>query len=107
MEATSVPLQPPTYGNFITVLSIDGGGIRGLIPGTILSFLESELQVYISRFINYSAAEHFVKRNSTSFILSSSYSRLFVYAWYRSWMVKMQESQIILMLLQEQAQEVL
>ncbi|XP_062157620.1 patatin-like protein 2 [Alnus glutinosa] len=44
MEATSVPLQPPTYGNFITVLSIDGGGIRGLIPGTILSFLESELQ---------------------------------------------------------------
>ena len=48
MEATSVPLQPPTYGNFITVLSIDGGGIRGLIPGTILSFLESELQVYIT-----------------------------------------------------------
>ncbi|KAK8602603.1 hypothetical protein V6N13_057766 [Hibiscus sabdariffa] len=27
-----------------TVLSIDGGGIRGLIPGTILAFLESELQ---------------------------------------------------------------
>jgi hypothetical protein len=46
MEATKVPLQSPTYGNFITVLSIDGGGIRGLIPGTILSFLESELQVY-------------------------------------------------------------
>ncbi|XP_062157794.1 patatin-like protein 2 isoform X2 [Alnus glutinosa] len=45
MEATKVPLQPPTYGNFITVLSIDGGGIRGLIPGTILSFLESELQL--------------------------------------------------------------
>ncbi|XP_062157618.1 patatin-like protein 2 isoform X1 [Alnus glutinosa] len=44
MEATNIPLQPPTYGNFITVLSIDGGGIRGLIPGTILSFLESELQ---------------------------------------------------------------
>lgn len=37
-------LQPPTYGNLITVLSIDGGGIRGLIPGTILSFLEEELQ---------------------------------------------------------------
>ncbi|KAE8100639.1 hypothetical protein FH972_018517 [Carpinus fangiana] len=44
MAATDVPLQPPTYGNFISVLSIDGGGIRGLIPGTILSFLESELQ---------------------------------------------------------------
>ncbi|KAF8006911.1 hypothetical protein BT93_K1031 [Corymbia citriodora subsp. variegata] len=45
MERTaSVPLQPPTYGNLITILSIDGGGIRGLIPGTILNFLESELQ---------------------------------------------------------------
>ncbi|KAK7859110.1 patatin-like protein 2, partial [Quercus suber] len=44
MGSTNVPLQPPTYGNLITVLSIDGGGIRGVIPGTILSFLESELQ---------------------------------------------------------------
>ncbi|XAR61860.1 Galactolipase [Bertholletia excelsa] len=38
------PLQPPTYGNLITVLSIDGGGIRGIIPAIILDFLESELQ---------------------------------------------------------------
>lgn len=45
MEATRAPLQPPTYGNLVTILSIDGGGIRGLIPGTILCFLESELQV--------------------------------------------------------------
>eukprot|EP00262_Sarcandra_glabra_P016542 TRINITY_DN5434_c0_g1_i1.p1 TRINITY_DN5434_c0_g1~~TRINITY_DN5434_c0_g1_i1.p1 ORF type:complete len:461 (+),score=67.09 TRINITY_DN5434_c0_g1_i1:68-1450(+) len=37
-------LQPPTYGNLITVLSIDGGGIRGIIPGVILSFLEAQLQ---------------------------------------------------------------
>ncbi|KAK6245269.1 hypothetical protein SCA6_008359 [Theobroma cacao] len=37
-------LQAPTYGNLITVLSIDGGGIRGIIPGTILAFLESQLQ---------------------------------------------------------------
>uniref|UniRef100_A0A2P2KDJ9 Patatin n=1 Tax=Rhizophora mucronata TaxID=61149 RepID=A0A2P2KDJ9_RHIMU len=47
MEAPNTPrspLQAPTYGNLITVLSIDGGGIRGIIPGTILSFLESELQ---------------------------------------------------------------
>ncbi|CAI9115770.1 OLC1v1016762C1 [Oldenlandia corymbosa var. corymbosa] len=37
-------IQPPTYGKSITILSIDGGGIRGLIPGVILGFLESELQ---------------------------------------------------------------
>ncbi|KAI4388606.1 hypothetical protein MLD38_000919 [Melastoma candidum] len=43
-RSLSVPLQPPTYGNLITILSIDGGGIRGIIPGTILAFLESELQ---------------------------------------------------------------
>ncbi|KAL6993708.1 hypothetical protein U1Q18_011821 [Sarracenia purpurea var. burkii] len=33
-----------TKGNMVTVLSIDGGGIRGLIPGTLLDFLESKLQ---------------------------------------------------------------
>uniref|UniRef100_A0A453KZU9 PNPLA domain-containing protein n=1 Tax=Aegilops tauschii subsp. strangulata TaxID=200361 RepID=A0A453KZU9_AEGTS len=37
--------QPPTYGNLITILSIDGGGIRGIIPAVALAFLESELQV--------------------------------------------------------------
>ncbi|MED6167420.1 CCT complex interacting protein [Stylosanthes scabra] len=35
---------PPKNGNLITVLSIDGGGIRGIIPGVILEFLESQLQ---------------------------------------------------------------
>ncbi|KAL5847471.1 hypothetical protein ACOSQ3_010995 [Xanthoceras sorbifolium] len=30
-------IQPPTYGNLITVLSIDGGGVRGIIPATILA----------------------------------------------------------------------
>ncbi|XP_062105208.1 patatin-like protein 2 [Humulus lupulus] len=44
MQRTRSFLQSPTYGNVITVLSIDGGGIRGIIPGTILAFLESELQ---------------------------------------------------------------
>jgi patatin-like phospholipase/acyl hydrolase len=46
MEGPKSPiqLQPPKYGKLITVLSIDGGGIRGVIPGTILNFLESELQ---------------------------------------------------------------
>ncbi|KAE8651939.1 patatin-like protein 2 [Cucumis sativus] len=31
-------------GELITILSIDGGGVRGIIPGTILAFLESKLQ---------------------------------------------------------------
>ncbi|KAK0575702.1 hypothetical protein LWI29_005440 [Acer saccharum] len=44
LESPKSPLQPPTFGNLITVLSIDGGGIRGIIPATILAFLESELQ---------------------------------------------------------------
>ncbi|KAM0952532.1 putative patatin-like phospholipase domain, Acyl transferase/acyl hydrolase/lysophospholipase [Dioscorea sansibarensis] len=39
-----IKIQPPTYGNLITVLSIDGGGIRGIIPATILAFLEAQLQ---------------------------------------------------------------
>ncbi|XP_076902537.1 patatin-like protein 1 [Bidens hawaiensis] len=33
-----------TNGKLITILSIDGGGIRGIIPGTILALLESQLQ---------------------------------------------------------------
>uniref|UniRef100_A0A6N2MXZ4 PNPLA domain-containing protein n=1 Tax=Salix viminalis TaxID=40686 RepID=A0A6N2MXZ4_SALVM len=44
METTRSPDQPPTDENLVTVLSIDGVGIRGIIPGTILAFLESELQ---------------------------------------------------------------
>jgi patatin-like phospholipase/acyl hydrolase len=33
-------------GRRITILSIDGGGVRGIIPATILEQLESCLQVY-------------------------------------------------------------
>jgi len=36
---------PPSQGRLITVLSIDGGGIRGLIPATIIACLEAKLQV--------------------------------------------------------------
>ncbi|CAI9267012.1 unnamed protein product [Lactuca saligna] len=43
-EEPRSPLQPPTYGNLITILSIDGGGVRGIIPSVILEFLENELQ---------------------------------------------------------------
>ncbi|PWA67841.1 acyl transferase/acyl hydrolase/lysophospholipase [Artemisia annua] len=30
--------------NFITILSIDGGGVRGIVPATLLTFLETKLQ---------------------------------------------------------------
>ncbi|XWS29863.1 hypothetical protein CRYUN_Cryun24cG0066600 [Craigia yunnanensis] len=40
----SCEVRPSSYGQRITVLSIDGGGIRGIIPATILSFLELKLQ---------------------------------------------------------------
>ncbi|OIS99329.1 PREDICTED: patatin-like protein 2 [Nicotiana attenuata] len=37
-------LQSPTEEKLVTILSIDGGGIRGIIPATILEYLESQLQ---------------------------------------------------------------
>ncbi|KAK2391661.1 patatin protein [Trifolium repens] len=43
-QASLLQIPPPTYGNLVTILSIDGGGIRGIIPATILKFLESQLQ---------------------------------------------------------------
>lgn len=42
-------MRPPNIGKRITVLSIDGGGIRGVIPGIILEYLESQLQVPLSK----------------------------------------------------------
>ena len=47
MDIARRQIEPFTKGKLITVLSIDGGGIRGIIPATILAFLESQLQVYI------------------------------------------------------------
>ncbi|KAL7127448.1 hypothetical protein ABFS83_14G253900 [Erythranthe nasuta] len=43
-SSSLLQIQPPTYGNLITILSIDGGGVRGIIPAVILEFLESQLQ---------------------------------------------------------------
>ncbi|KAJ7952876.1 Patatin [Quillaja saponaria] len=43
-QALGKKIQSSSYGERITVLSIDGGGVRGIIPGTILRFLESKLQ---------------------------------------------------------------
>ncbi|KAK4393313.1 Patatin-like protein 1 [Sesamum angolense] len=36
--------QPPNKGNLIAILSIDGGGVRGIIPAVLLAYLESQLQ---------------------------------------------------------------
>ncbi|RWW13009.1 hypothetical protein GW17_00023300 [Ensete ventricosum] len=52
-RSNSIVKQASTRGNLITILSIDGGGIRGVIPATILSFLESELQVRDASRTNY------------------------------------------------------
>ncbi|XP_030444508.2 patatin-like protein 1 [Syzygium oleosum] len=43
-QASSLKIQPPRYGELITILSIDGGGVRGIIPGVILDYLEAQLQ---------------------------------------------------------------
>ncbi|KAK9076851.1 hypothetical protein SSX86_005185 [Deinandra increscens subsp. villosa] len=44
MQRPRSNVLPPAYGELITVLSIDGGGIRGLIPAIILEFLENQLK---------------------------------------------------------------
>uniref|UniRef100_A0A5B7BKZ5 Patatin n=1 Tax=Davidia involucrata TaxID=16924 RepID=A0A5B7BKZ5_DAVIN len=44
IKSALLQIQPPSFGNLITILSIDGGGIRGIIPATVLAFLESQLQ---------------------------------------------------------------
>ncbi|KAK9990598.1 hypothetical protein SO802_025583 [Lithocarpus litseifolius] len=43
-SSSSFKIQPPSHGNLVTILSIDGGGVRGIIPGVILAYLESQLQ---------------------------------------------------------------
>ncbi|XP_062102064.1 patatin-like protein 3 [Humulus lupulus] len=42
--SSSSTVEPPKYGRLITILSLDGGGIRGIIPAVILDYLESQLQ---------------------------------------------------------------
>ncbi len=56
-RALSHEINPASFGERITVLSIDGGGIRGIIPGTILSFLESKLQVRTSLSLSLSLSQ--------------------------------------------------
>jgi patatin-like phospholipase/acyl hydrolase len=42
--ASGIVGEAVTPGQRVTVLAIDGSGIRGLIPGTILAFLPARLQ---------------------------------------------------------------
>ncbi|KAG5589006.1 hypothetical protein H5410_039520 [Solanum commersonii] len=46
-------------GEMVTILSVDGGGIRGIILATILAFLEDQLQ--LSTYRNYVFFPH-IKR---------------------------------------------
>ncbi|BAT96835.1 hypothetical protein VIGAN_09014200 [Vigna angularis var. angularis] len=41
----NTPLPPPSYGDHVSILSIDGGGIRGIIPATVLDYLDKALKV--------------------------------------------------------------
>ncbi|KAI3898007.1 hypothetical protein MKX03_027542 [Papaver bracteatum] len=44
-EVTADEMNPSgSKGKLVTVLSIDGGGVKGIIPGVILAFIEAELQ---------------------------------------------------------------
>lgn len=72
-------MQPPTSGNLITILSIDGGGVRGIIPATILEFLESQLQV---KFIldRYGKLEKLLQK----FNLFTEISTLYLHANYKT-----------------------
>jgi hypothetical protein len=38
-------LPSPTYGKTITILSIDGGAIKGIVPSVVLRHLEKSLKV--------------------------------------------------------------
>ncbi|XP_028808756.1 patatin-like protein 2 [Neltuma alba] len=44
MGGLNTDLTATECGNLITILSIDGGGIRGIVPSVILQYLEAELQ---------------------------------------------------------------
>jgi patatin-like phospholipase/acyl hydrolase len=44
-SAVGAPQIIPDKVKLVTVLSIDGGGIRGIIPAVVLAFLEEKLQV--------------------------------------------------------------
>ncbi|CAH8344326.1 unnamed protein product [Eruca vesicaria subsp. sativa] len=42
--SSSMGNKPPSLGTLVTILSLDGGGVRGIIAGVILDYLEKQLQ---------------------------------------------------------------
>ena len=58
----------------VKILSIDGGGIRGILPGTILNYIETELQRRTNN-PNTRLADHFdlIAGTSTGGILTCTY----------------------------------
>lgn len=44
MAGFSSSIPPPSYGDHLSVLSIDGGGIRGIIPASVLDYLDKALK---------------------------------------------------------------
>jgi len=45
MAGLSSSTPPPSYGDHVSILSIDGGGIRGIIPASVLDYLDKALKV--------------------------------------------------------------
>ena len=57
----------------IRILSIDGGGIRGIIPGTILTYLEKQLQLKSKSSLKIGDYFDFIAGTSTGGILACIY----------------------------------
>ncbi|KEH17870.1 patatin-like phospholipase [Medicago truncatula] len=51
-------LPPPAYGSTITILNIDGGGIKGILPTVVLEHLEKALQ-NVTKDENAALADYF------------------------------------------------
>ncbi|ONH89831.1 hypothetical protein PRUPE_8G019000 [Prunus persica] len=66
MEKTGSSLHSPTNGSLITILSSDGDGMRGIITGVILKFLESYFQKLDGKHVRLAYYFHVVTWTSTS-----------------------------------------
>ncbi|KAL0726213.1 hypothetical protein Bca4012_022306 [Brassica carinata] len=44
MDSSCKKNKPPSCGSLVTILSLDGGGVRGIMAGVILAYLEEQLQ---------------------------------------------------------------